>query len=75
MAAHMGFATEEQIKALSNFFRLCNGQSLGNIENDVFKTLLSLGINPAGPKPTCFENRMAGVWYDLFDFKDQSTHR
>ena len=73
MAAHMGFATEEQIKALSNFFRLCNGQSLGNIENDVFKTLLSLGINPAGPKPTCFENRMAGVWYDLFDFKEQKV--
>ena len=71
MAAHMGFATEEQLKKLSDFFKLCNGQSLGNIEDDVFKTLLSLGMNPAGPKPTCFKNIMAGVWYDLFDFKEQ----
>ena len=39
--------------------------------DDVFKMLLSLGINPAGPKPTCFENLMAGVWYDLYDFKDK----
>lgn len=73
MAAHMGFATEEQLNVLSNFFKLSNGQSLGNIEDDVFKTLLSLGINPAGPKPTCFENLMAGVWYDLFDFKELKT--
>ena len=71
MAAHMGFATEEQLNILSGFFKLSNGLSLGNIEDDVFKMLLSLGINPAGPKPTCFENLMAGVWYDLYDFKDK----
>ena len=73
MADHMGFATEEQLKTLSLFFNLCNGQNLGNIEDDVFKMLLSLGMNPAGPKPTCFENLMAGVWYDLYDFKEQKA--
>ena len=73
MADHMGFATEEQLTQLQGFFSLCNGQSLGSIENDVFKMMLSLGINPAGPKPTCFGNLMAGVWYDLFDFKTQKT--
>lgn len=47
MANHMGFATEEQLAMLSTYFKCCNGQSLGNIEDDVFKTLLSLGMNPA----------------------------
>lgn len=73
MANHNGFATDEQLGMLKNYLKCCNGQSLGNIEDDVFKTLLSLGMNPAGPKPTCFQNLMAGLWYDLFDFEKKST--
>ncbi len=73
MANHMGFATEEQLAMLNTYFKCCNGQSLGNIEDDVFKTLLSLGINPAGPKPTCFQNLMGGLWYDLFDFEKKKN--
>ncbi len=73
MANHMGFATEEQLAMLSTYFKCCNGQSLGNIEDDVFKTLLSLGMNPAGPKPTCFQNLMGGLWYDLFDFEKKKN--
>lgn len=73
MANHMGFATDEQLAMLNTYFKCCNGQNLGNIEDDVFKTLLSLGMNPAGPKPTCFQNVMAGLWYDLFDFEKKKT--
>lgn len=73
MANHMGFATEEQLAMLNTYFKCCNGQSLGNIEDDVFKTLLSLGMNPAGPKPTCFQNLMGGLWYDLFDFEKKKN--
>lgn len=73
MASRLGFATEEQLAMLSTYFKGCDGLSLGSIENDVFKTLLSLGMNPAGPKPTCFQNVMAGLWYDLFDFEKQAT--
>lgn len=73
MANHMGFATDEQLGMLKNYLKCCNGQNLGNIEDEVFKTLLSLGMNPAGPKPTCFQNVMAGLWYDLFDFEKQAT--
>lgn len=73
MANHMGFATDEQLAMLNSYFKCCDGLNLGNIEDDVFKTLLSLGMNPAGPKPTCFYNVMAGIWYDLFDFEKETT--
>lgn len=73
MANHMGFATDEQLAILNTYFKCCDGQNLGSIEDDVFKTLLSLGMNPAGPKPTCFQNLMAGLWYDLFDFEKKKA--
>lgn len=73
MANHMGFATDEQLAMLNTYFKCCDGQNLGSIEDDVFKTLLSLGMNPAGPKPTCFQNLMAGLWYDLFDFEKKKA--
>lgn len=72
MANHKGFATDEKLAMLNTYFKCCDGQNLGSIEDDVFKTLLSLGMNPAGPKPTCFQNLMAGLWYDLFDFEKKT---
>ncbi|MCD8236109.1 MAG: hypothetical protein LUD00_05535 [Prevotellaceae bacterium] len=73
MANHMGFATDEQKEKIKTYFNCCDGQNLGSIEDDVFKTLLALGMNPAGPKPTCFYNVMAGLWYDLFDFEKKKV--
>lgn len=72
IANHVEIATEEQLDMLNNYFKCCEGQNLGNIEDDVFKTLLSLGMNPAGPKPTCFQNLKAGLWYDLYDFEKKT---
>lgn len=66
----MDFLTEEQVKELDDFFNRCNGHNLGSIENDVFKILLGLGMNPAGPKPTFYEKKTAGIWYNLYDFKE-----
>ena len=34
----------------------------------MFKSLLRLGINPAGPKPSTFYDLNGGYWYNLFDF-------
>ena len=60
--------TEERQRMLNDFFASTNAQRLDNIEDDVFSSLLALGINPAGPKPSAFVNINAGYWYDLFDF-------
>lgn len=60
--------TEEQERLLSDFFESTNAQRLDSIEDDVFSSLLALGINPAGPKPSAFVNINAGYWYNLFDF-------
>lgn len=71
MAEKMGFCTDEDVAKLNAYFRNTSGMKLDNIEDDVFKTLLSLGMNPAGPKPSVSVNTMAGLWSDLFDFKEQ----
>lgn len=68
MAEKMGFCTDEDILKLDTYFKNSSGLKLDNIEDDVFKTLLSLGMNPAGPKPSVTVNTMAGLWSDLFDF-------
>lgn len=60
--------TEEQERLLNDFFASTNAQRLDSIEDDVFSSLLALGINPAGPKPSAFVNINAGYWYNLFDF-------
>lgn len=73
MANRMGFATDGQLTKLKTYFNCCDGQNLGSVEDDVFKILLSLGMNPAGPKPTCFQNVMASLWYDLFDFEKKKA--
>lgn len=61
-------ATEDQIEKLNLFLQVSNGLRIGNIENEVFEKILSLGMNPAGPKPS-FSESPAGVWSDLYDFK------
>ena len=60
--------TEEQERLLNEFFASTNAQRLDSIEDDVFSSLLALGINPAGPKPSAFVNINAGYWDNLFDF-------
>lgn len=62
------WATEDQIKKLNAFLQSSSGLRIGNIEDDVFEKILSLGMNPAGPKPSFSENPAAGIWSDLYDF-------
>lgn len=63
------WATEDQIEKLNIFLQASNGLRIGNIEDDVFEKILSLGMNPAGPKPSFSENPAAGIWSELYDFK------
>lgn len=63
------WATEDQIEKLNTFLQASNGLRIGNIEDDVFEKILSLGMNPAGPKPSFSENPAAGYWSELYDFK------
>lgn len=62
------WATEDQIEKLNIFLQASNGLRIGNIEDEVFEKILSLGMNPAGPKPSFSENPNAGVWSELYDF-------
>ena len=64
----IGMATEEDSEKLDAYFNNSQGLRLDNIENDVFKTLLSLGMNPAGPKPSVTNSQAAGEWTELYDF-------
>lgn len=64
----MDLATEEDTAKVNAFFNCSSALMLDRIENDVFTTLLSLGMNPAGPKPSVAYSVMAGIWSDLFDF-------
>ena len=58
----------EDEASISAFFASSSAQRLDNIEDQVFKSLLRLGINPAGPKPSTFYDLNGGYWYNLFDF-------
>lgn len=62
------WATEDQIEKLNAFLQASNGLRIGNIEDEVFEKILSLGMNPAGPKPSFSEKPTAGVWSELYDF-------
>lgn len=62
------WATEDQIEKLNTFLQSSSGLRIGNIEDDVFKKILSLGMNPAGPKPSFSEDPSAGFWSELYDF-------
>jgi len=73
MAEKMGFCTDEDILKLNTYFKNSTGLKLDNIEDDVFKLMLSLGMNPAGPKPSVSFSTMAGIWSDLFDFDNQKV--
>lgn len=64
-----GWATEDLIRQLDAFLLASKGLRIGNIEDDVFEKILSLGMNPAGPKPSYSENPAAGIWSDLYDFE------
>lgn len=59
---------DDELEALNEFLNATSGQSLNNIEDEVFKTLLKLGMNPAGPKPSITEDSVAGFWSELYDF-------
>lgn len=67
-AEKTNWATDEDIAQLNAFFACSGALKLDSIETDVFKTLLSVGMNPAGPKPSASFNINAGFWSELFDF-------
>ena len=60
---------EEDAQELKVYFALSRALKLDNIEADVFKALLGLGMNPAGPKPSASYTITAGLWSELFDFE------
>lgn len=68
-----GGCPEEDKLRLDDYFRNAIGLKLDNIEDEVVKTLLSLGMNPAGPKPSVSMSTTAGLWSDLFDFEKQKV--
>ena len=60
-------ATRSEIKELNTFLN-SSDLEIDKIENKVFQTMLSLGINPAGPRPSyAAENEV--IWHELFDFE------
>lgn len=60
-------ATQQEIEDLENFLK---GNSVNTgieyIEDKIFDSILSLGINPAGPKPS-YEERLNIHWSSLID--------
>lgn len=63
-----GLTSEEQ-NELNNLFRNIENVSLENITSDVFKGLLQIGSNPAGPKPSIARDPLVGDWSSIFDFE------
>lgn len=59
----------DDVKTLNAFFSSSGAQRLDKIEEKVFQSLLSLGINPAGPRPS-LEKLNNVYWYNLFDFQN-----
>ena len=68
MFENMGILLEKDKVELDKFFNSIDALLIDNIEENVFKTLLSIGSNPAGPMPSVANDMNAGVWFDLFDF-------
>lgn len=64
----LGFATDDISLALDTYFSSVGAVRLDNIESKVFDTIIKVGMNPAGPKPTVNYNLYAGQWHELFDF-------
>ncbi len=64
-----GWATEEDKLVLDAYFDSIDAVRLDNVEDRVFKSLVKVGINPAGPKPSVTSNINAGEWDELFDFE------
>lgn len=63
-----GEATVEDLKVLDDYFSARSLTHIKMIEKKVAGSLLSLGINPAGPYPAYFSNH--GVdWKEVFDWK------
>lgn len=60
----------EQTAKLNKYFNSTGGVRLDNIEDNVFNSMVGIGINPAGPKPSVNYNQCAGSWYELFDFNE-----
>lgn len=60
--------TDEANNQINQFLTSTDAQKLDSIENKVFASLLKLGINPAGPKPSVSKIGDDTYWYNLFNF-------
>lgn len=60
--------TDEEKKEIAILFKNIENVDIENITSDVFKGLLKIGTNPAGPKPSMSEDPLAGEWSHLFNF-------
>ena len=70
-----GLSDSEKVK-LNNLFARIENVSLEHITSDVFKGLLKIGSNPAGPKPSMSTDNVVGnSWSVLFDFSTLSKHQ
>jgi Distinct helicase family with a unique C-terminal domain including a metal-binding cysteine cluster len=68
----MGYLNESGTAELDKFFKTSEIK-IENIENEVWRKLASLGINPAGPYPT-FTSRENVSWKELFRWEDGLVH-
>lgn len=61
---------EDKIR-LDTIYASIEDVNLENITADVFKGLLNIGMNPAGPKPSLAQNSLLNntPWWSLFDFR------
>lgn len=62
--------SDEEVGALNNSLK-SQLPDLKHIENKVSNEIVKLGINPAGPKPTC-NSSMDTNWKDLFDWESEN---
>lgn len=63
-----GLSEEEQAE-YKNLFTDIDNVKLENVISYVFKRLLNIGSNPAGPKPSMAYDVIAKDWYRLFDIE------
>lgn len=61
--------SEDELREYNYLFQDIESVNLENITSSVFKGLLRIGVNPAGPKPSISSDPLVGKWSDIFDFK------
>jgi len=72
-----GWLKSEEKARLDTIYASIEDVNLENITADVFKGLLNIGMNPAGPRPSLAQNPLLNntPWWSLFDFRVGTAKR